>query len=69
MKINDLSRKDLYELVWLKPISTLSMEYDLSPLELRNICVDYQIPLPKNGHWSKLKCKSSVKSGQIEVIS
>ena len=60
-KINNLSRKELYDLVWSKPISTLSKEYDLSDLELRKICIDYQIPLPKNGHWSKLKYSKAVK--------
>lgn len=60
-KINSLSRKELYDLVWSKPISTLSKEHDLSDLELRKICIDYQIPLPKNGHWSKLKYSKPVK--------
>lgn len=55
MKINNLTRKELYDHVWSKLISTLSMEFDLSDLDLRKICTDYQIPLPKNGHWSKLK--------------
>jgi hypothetical protein len=59
-KINNLSRKELYDHVWSKPISTLSKEFDLSDLELRKICSDYQIPLPKNGHWSKLKFSKPV---------
>jgi hypothetical protein len=61
MKINNLTRKDLYKLVWSKPISALSKEHDLSDAELRKICHDYQIPLPKNGHWSKLKFSKPVK--------
>lgn len=60
MKINDLSRKELYDLIWSKPLSTLSIELDLSFLELRKICTDYQIPVPKNGHWSKLKFSKPV---------
>ena len=35
LKINTLSRKELYDHVWSKPISTLSKEFDLSELELR----------------------------------
>ena len=60
MKINNLSRKELYDHVWSKPISTLSKEFDLSTLELRKICTDYQIPVPKIGHWSKLKFSKPV---------
>lgn len=60
LKINTLSRKELYDHVWSIPISTLSKEFDLSDLELRKICSDYQIPLPMNGHWSKLKFSKPV---------
>lgn len=60
MKINNLTRKELYDLVWSKPISTLSKELDLNDLEFRKICTDYQIPIPKNGHWSKLKFSKPV---------
>jgi hypothetical protein len=60
-KINNLSRKELYDHVWSKPISTLSKEHDLSELELRKICKEYQIPLPFQGHWSKLKHSKPVK--------
>jgi hypothetical protein len=61
MKINNLSRKELYGLVWSKPLSTISIEFDISFLDLRKICSDYQIPVPKNGHWSKLKYSKPVK--------
>lgn len=60
LKINTLSRKELYDYVWSKPISTLSKEFDLSDLELRKICKEYQIPLPFQGHWSKLKFSKPV---------
>ncbi len=60
-KINNLSRKELYDHVWSKPISNLSKEFDLSDLELRKICKEYQIPLPFQGHWSKLKHSKPVK--------
>lgn len=60
MKINNLSRKELYDLVWSKPLSTLSIELDISFLDLRKICTDYQISVPKNGHWSKLKFSKPV---------
>ena len=72
MKINDLFRKKLYELVWSKPLSTISIEFDISFLDLRKICTDYQIPIPRNGHWSKLKfskqCRLLVVEGLLERL-
>lgn len=61
LKINTLTRKELYDLVWSKPVSTLSKEFDISALELRKICTEYNIPLPINGHWSKLKFSKPIK--------
>lgn len=48
-----LSRKDLYDLVWSKPIIAISKELKIGESALRKICSKYNIPLPKNGYWMK----------------
>lgn len=50
-----MTRKELYDLVWSKPLSTLAKEYDISDNGLRKICKKYEISLPKNGHWQRAK--------------
>jgi hypothetical protein len=49
------TRKQLYELVWSKPMTQLAKEFGLSDNGLRKICKKYDIPLPNMGHWQKLE--------------
>ena len=38
-----------------RPFTAISKEYNFSYAELRKACVEYNVPIPKNGHWQKLK--------------
>jgi hypothetical protein len=58
-----LTRKQLYDLIWSEPISSIAKKYKTSFAELRMICVHMNIPIPKNGHWSKIRYGK-----QVEVI-
>lgn len=49
-----LTREQLYELVWSKPLTKLAREYDLSDVGLAKICTRYKIPRPPVGYWTKL---------------
>jgi hypothetical protein len=55
MKKEILTRKDLYDLVWSAPLSSLMKKYDTSYSELHKICSERNIPLPKAGYWQKLQ--------------
>ncbi|MFN3137688.1 MAG: hypothetical protein ACE37L_08370 [Allomuricauda sp.] len=55
MKSKTISRKELYELVWATPLTQLAKQYNISDNGLRKICIKHEIPLPKAGHWSKVK--------------
>lgn len=48
-----LSRSDLYDLIWQKPISQLAREYGISDVGLKKICVRHRVPLPGRGYWAK----------------
>lgn len=50
-----LSRHQLYEQVWSKPMTQLSKEYGLSDVGLAKICRKHGIPLPERGHWAKIQ--------------
>lgn len=50
-----LTRDQLYELVWSKPITVLAKEFGLSDNDFRKICKNHNIPLPYMGYWSKLR--------------
>lgn len=56
-----LNRMNLYDLVWSSPMTSLAKKYLISDSGLRKICVKMDIPLPKAGHWEKLKAGKEVE--------
>ena len=56
----EVTRQELYNLVWSKPMSKLALEYNLSDNGLRKICKKYEIPLPLLGHWQKIQYNKKV---------
>lgn len=59
---NKISRQELYDLVWSKPMTALAKEYNISDNGLRKICKKLDIPLPQLGHWQKLQYGKKVKT-------
>lgn len=55
-----LTRKELYNLVWAKPLTTLAKEFNYSDNGLRKICMKHDIPLPKAGYWLKIKFNKKI---------
>ncbi|MCQ9617927.1 hypothetical protein L1889_15655 [Paenalcaligenes niemegkensis] len=52
--INVPDRHQLYEEVWATPISRLCKQYGLTSYGLRKLCVQLQVPLPRQGHWERI---------------
>lgn len=48
-----LTRRDLYDLVWSKPMTALSQEFGISDRELAKVCSRHRIPLSPPGYWVK----------------
>jgi hypothetical protein len=55
-----LTRKQLYDLVWSTPMTSISKKYSISTTRLRSICKKKNIPVPENGFWQKIQYKKSV---------
>lgn len=49
------TRKELYDLVWAEPTSSIFKKYNLTYPGLKKICTSMNIPLPKSGHWQKIQ--------------
>jgi hypothetical protein len=49
-----LTRRQIYDLVWSKPLSKLANEFGLSDQGLAKACRRYDIPVPPLGYWQKL---------------
>ncbi len=48
-----LSRKELYDLVWSEPMTTLSSRFGISDVALKKTCRRAEIPTPDRGYWAK----------------
>ncbi|WP_096187069.1 hypothetical protein [Evansella halocellulosilytica] len=55
METRVYERENLYKEVWEVPMNTLSKRYGVSDVALRKQCIKMDIPLPKAGHWVKVK--------------
>jgi len=55
MKKTELTRKELYDLVWSEPLTTIAKQYNISDNGIRKKCRKMNIPLPKQGHWTRVK--------------
>jgi hypothetical protein len=50
----ELTRDQLYELAWQKPMSRLAAEYSISGVGLAKLCARHTIPTPPRGYWALL---------------
>ena len=53
-------RKQLYNLVWIKPLHKIAKNFNITPIELKDVCKKLEIPTPQIGHWSKIAFKKEV---------
>lgn len=49
-----LTRQDLYELVWSKPLVELAKDFGLSDVALAKRCRKLAIPVPGRGYWARI---------------
>lgn len=49
-----LSREDLYELVWSKPMLDLAKDFGISDVALAKRCRRLAIPVPGRGYWARV---------------
>jgi hypothetical protein len=48
-----LSRQELYDLVWSTPMRTLAAQFGISDVGLKKTCARAMIPTPDRGYWAK----------------
>jgi len=52
-KLSELTRQELYDLVWSTPASKLAAEFGISDVALGKRCKKQNIPKPSLGYWAK----------------
>lgn len=63
-----LSRANLYELVWSKPMISLAPELGLSDVGLAKMCRKHRIPTPGVGYWSKKESGKHVSRRRLPAL-
>ena len=61
METIELSRKELYDLVWSTPLSKITLQYAYNNDGIKKICKQFDVPMPKASYWSKIKYNKKVK--------
>jgi len=49
------TREQLYEEVWSTPMKHIGIKYGLSGPAVRRACDDLQVPVPAQGHWTRVQ--------------
>lgn len=60
------TRRELYDLVWSEPLTAIAKKFETSDYVLRKACKDFNIPLPKSGHWMKIQFGKPVDIEQLD---
>lgn len=51
----NLSREELFALVWEKPTSEIAKDFDLSDVAIGKLCTKLQVPKPPRGYWARIE--------------
>ena len=57
----EFTRKNLYDLVWSKPITHVAKDFALSDVAIHKICRKHGIPTPPLGWWAKKQVGKAVR--------
>lgn len=49
-----ISREDLFEDSWTRPLSRIAAEFGVSDTALRKMCDRHDIPTPGRGYWAQV---------------
>jgi hypothetical protein len=50
-----LTRRQLYDLIWSKPMRDAAQELGLSDVGLKKVCTRHRVPVPPQGYWNKVR--------------
>ena len=60
-----MTRQELYDLVWSKPMTHIAKEFGMSDVAIRKHCNNMDIPTPPVGYWMKLQHGKKVRKPRL----
>jgi len=68
METIELTRKELYDIVWSTTLSKLTKQYAYTNDGIKKICKQFEVPMPDGSYWSKLKFNKKFKKEKLNPI-
>jgi hypothetical protein len=68
METIELTRKELYDIVWSTTLSKLSQQYAYTNDGIKKLCKQFEIPIPDSSYWSRLKFNKSVNKPELNAV-
>lgn len=68
METIELTRKELYDIVWSTTLSKLTQQYAYSNDGIKKLCKQFEVPMPDGSYWSKLKFNKKFKKEKLNPI-
>ena len=56
----EITREQLYQRVWEKPLRQVAQEIGISDVGLKKACIRLSVPSPPRGYWAKLDAGKKV---------
>ena len=63
-----LSRSELYDLVWTRPLSKLAPRFGVSDVGLAKICFKYRVPRPWRGYWAQRAAGKRIRRPKLPAL-
>lgn len=67
-QMKTLTRRQLYELVWSKPMINLAKEYGMSDRGMAKLCERNAIPVPPRGYWARITVGQKIKKPPLVIL-
>lgn len=68
METIELTRKELYDIVWSTTLSKLTQQYAYTNDGIKKLCKQYEVPMPDGSYWSKLKFNKKSKKEKLNPV-
>lgn len=68
METIELTRKELYDIVWSTTLSKLTQQYAYTNDGIKKLCKQFEIPMPDGSYWSRLKFNKKFKKEKLNPI-
>ena len=63
-----MTRRQLYDLIWSKPMREAAAEVGISDVGLKKVCIRHRVPVPLQGYWNKIHAGQSPRKALFRDI-